>query len=95
MMKGHLYHLNIEYKEDAKGNAVDALPLTFAVRNHDEIFKLVEAMKNKNILDENDATAFAVGIKLFGEVMLNNRDNALFQQFQPEFRRFMQALKKT
>ncbi|MGL4410083.1 MAG: DUF3861 family protein [Zoogloea sp.] len=40
------------------------------------------------------ATAFAVGLKLFGEVMLENRQHPLFADFLPQFGQFMKQLKK-
>ncbi len=93
-MKGHLYQFTVEHLEDPRGQAIDSAPLEFKVRNHDDIFKIVEALKARMPLDETDATAFAIGIKLFGEVMLKNRDNPLFKEFKPQFTEFMKALKK-
>ena len=61
-------------RKDSKGNSVEADALEFETRNHDDIFKIVELMKDKMDLEEVDATAFAIGIKLFGEVMLKNRE---------------------
>ena len=93
-MKGHLYKFSIEHKEDSKGNSVEGDTLEFEARNHDDIFKIVELMKDKMDLEEVDATAFAIGIKLFGEVMLKNSKNELFKEFKPDFTKFMKELKK-
>lgn len=92
-MKGHLYKFTVEHLQNAKGEAIDTPPLQFEAHNHDDIFKIVDALKGKMPLDEADATAFAVGIKLFGEVILKNRDNPLFKEFKPQFTEFMKALK--
>ena len=94
-MKGHLYKFTVEHLEDAKGNIIEDNPLTFEARNHDDIFKIIEIMKGKIALDETDATAFVVGLKLFGEVMLKNRDNDLFKAFKPHLNDFMKALKNS
>jgi len=94
-MKGHLYKFTVECLEDSKGNTADSNPLIFETRNHDDIFKIVERMQGKMDLDEADSTAFAVGLKLFGEVMLKNKDNELFRQFMPHFKDFMKGLKKS
>ncbi|MEL0614271.1 DUF3861 domain-containing protein [Marinomonas arenicola] len=94
-MKGHLYKFTIEHLEDPKGNAVEASPLEFETRNHDDIFKIVETMKRKIDLDESDARELALGIKLFGEVMLRNSKHELFQEFRPHFSEFMKSLKKS
>jgi Domain of Unknown Function with PDB structure (DUF3861) len=94
IMKGHLYKFAVEHLEDSKGSTIDADPLIFETRNHEDIFKIVEMMKGKMNLDEDDTTTLAVGLKLFGEVMLKNKDNALFKQFNPHFTNFMKELKK-
>ncbi|GIU44726.1 hypothetical protein TUM4438_16590 [Shewanella sairae] len=93
-MKGHLYKVTLEHIEDAKGLPIDDNSLQFEARNHDDIFKIVEMIKIKMDLEEADAVAFAVGLKLFGEVMLKNRDVELFKQFKPHMTDFMKQLKK-
>jgi hypothetical protein len=94
-MGGHLYKFTIEYLEDSKGNTVESNPLIFETRSHEDIFRIVEMMKAKMDLNENDATSFAVGLKLFGEVMLKNRENEVFKQFKPHFTNFMKELKRS
>lgn len=43
-----------------------------------------------------DATAaFALGLKLFGETLLENRQHPLFEQLLPQFGQFMKHLKHT
>ncbi|REG82899.1 DUF3861 domain-containing protein [Marinomonas pollencensis] len=94
-MKGHLYKFTLEHLEDPKGNAITAEPVTFEARNHDDIFKILESMKGKMALSDSDAREMAIGIKLFGEVMLRNPENELFQQLRPHFMVFMKGLKKS
>lgn len=93
-MKSHLYKFTIEHLEDTKGNPLQVNPLTFEFKNHDDIFKIVDTMKGKMELDEADATALAVGLKLFGEVMLRNKHNTLFEEFRPLFANFLKQIKK-
>lgn len=38
---------------------------------------------------------FAVGLKLFSEVLLQNRKNPLFEDIAPAFRDFMKKLKNS
>lgn len=94
-MNGHLYRFTVEYLEDSQGSAVETDPLVFETRTHDDIFRIAERMKGKIDLDESDTAAFAVGLKLFSEVMLKNKDNELFKQFKPHFKDFMKGLKKS
>ena len=93
-MKSHLYKFTVEHLEDSKGCSTESDSLTFEARNHDDLFKIVEAMKGKQAIDEEDTAAFAIGLKLFSEVMLKNRNNELFRQFKPHFVSFMKELKK-
>ena len=44
-MKGNLYKFTIEHLEDSKGNNIEANPLVFETKNHDDIFKIVEKMQ--------------------------------------------------
>jgi len=93
-MKSHLYRITVEHLEDPKGNAVMAEPLTFEARNHDDLFLIVDKMREKSEFDKSEIEALAIGLKLFSEVMLNNRDHELFKELQPHFVQFMKNLKK-
>lgn len=93
-MKGHLYRLTLEHLEDAKGNPQDRPPLQVDVRNHDDLHAIVEKVQAKGLFDADTATAFAIGLKLFREVMLQHRDLEMFQALDPQFSEFMKAFKK-
>lgn len=93
-MKSNLYKFTIEHLEDKNGNSIKTDPLSFETRNHDDLFTIVEIMKKKATFDEADAAAFAIGLKLSGEVILKNKDSKLFKDFTPHFRNFMKELKK-
>jgi hypothetical protein len=71
----------------------DARELQFEVENHDDIFAVARRMSGKWGLDENATNAFALGLKLFGETILKNRDNPLFAQIKPSMGEFMRSLK--
>lgn len=93
-MKQHRYRVTVEHLQDPGGNPVTRAPLAFEVGNHDDIFAIVERMRGRGDFDPATATSFAVGLKLFSEVMLEHRDHPLFTEFQPHFRQFMKELKK-
>lgn len=93
-MKGNLYKFTIEHLEDAKGNGVEVNPLVFETKNHDDIFKIVEQMEGKMQLDNQDTKALLIGLKLFSEVMLKNKDSKPFKELLPHFKNFMKELKK-
>lgn len=94
-MKGHLYHIAIEQLEDAKGHAITDKKLAFNTRNHDDLFNIIEKVKQKEILSENDTIDMVIGLKLFSEVMLRNRDNELFKTLQPHMAEFIKQLKNS
>ncbi|MGC3964144.1 MAG: DUF3861 domain-containing protein [Rhodocyclaceae bacterium] len=94
-MKQHRYRITVEHIADAKGNPIDgAAPLQFEARNHDELLSIVERVRSRGEFDADTAAAMAVGMKLFGEVMLENRDHPLFADFFPHFVDFIKQLKK-
>ena len=93
-MKGHRYRLTLEHLEDAKGNPVDKKPLQIDVKNHDDLFAIIEKVKTTGLFDADEATAFAIGLKLFREVMLHHRDSPIFKDLDPHFSEFMKAFKK-
>ncbi len=43
--------------------------------NHDDIFEIVERLKKAEFFDDETTKAFAVGLKLFLEVMITHRDH--------------------
>lgn len=62
--------------------------------NHDDLFNIFEVIKSKKIFDdENTATEFALGLKLFTEVMLKNKQHPLFEELRPAIMEFMKKLK--
>ena len=74
--------------------ATEAKELQFEVDNHDDIFAVAHRMSGKLGLEEDATNAFAVGLKLFGETLLKNRDNPLFGQIKVAMGEFMRSLKE-
>jgi len=93
-MKGHLYRITLEHLEDAKGNQVAKPPLVFEAKNHDDLYAIVDKVKGKGLFEPDDAEAFAIGLKLFREVMLKYRGSEVFRELDPHFSDFMKAFKK-
>jgi hypothetical protein len=86
--QGHRFRIKVERMDDAT-----ASPLVFEVINHDDIFTIVERVRAGTAFAANDATALAVGLKLFTGVMLNQRNDPLFASVQPALRMFIGNLK--
>ena len=95
-MKQHTYEVTLKHMTDAQGNpSTYTETLSFNSYNHDDIFKVLDVIQNSQILDDEAAKSFAVGLKLFGEVMLAHKNLPLFKDFMPHFAQFMKALKQT
>ncbi|WP_343578409.1 DUF3861 domain-containing protein [Acinetobacter sp.] len=94
-MKQHQYHVTVQHLKDNKGQASTYTErLEFYTGNHDDIFEIVERLKKGEFFDEQTTKSFAVGLKLFSEVMLEHRDHPLFEAFWPQFGQFMKHLKQ-
>ena len=97
-MKQHLFRITVEPLGGAQGEPcaeqITQAPLQFEVGNHDDILAVVERLRGRGDFSANDAAAFGVGLKLFGEVMLHNKSNPLFASLMPHFGQFMKDLKK-
>ena len=92
--RAHQYKLTLKYLKDSKGESISAAPIELTFNNHDDIFSIIERQKNKNLFgDKQQATEFAIGLKLFSEVMLKNRKDPLFEELAPAFGAFMKKLK--
>ncbi|GLU44382.1 DUF3861 domain-containing protein [Allomuricauda sp. NBRC 101325] len=68
--------------------------LEFEFQNHDNILDLVDLIKDKALFqDKNENIEFLIGLKLFSEVMLRNKNNPMFEDMLPEFGKFMKKFK--
>jgi hypothetical protein len=92
--RSNKYYLTLSLKEYANGETEPAKELGIQFDNHDEIFSIIERIKDKNIFeDPNEATQFALGLKLFSEIKLKHRKNPLFDELNQVFPVFMKKLK--
>lgn len=88
------YNLTLTQVSLAKGEVIDPQRVDLVIENHDELFEIIDRLKDKDpFQNAAQATEFAIGLKLFSEVMIKNRTNPLFSEFFPEFGTFMKKLK--
>ncbi|MEE1899744.1 DUF3861 domain-containing protein [Flavobacterium rakeshii] len=89
------YKVTLEHTHNPKGDELqEAVSVEFD--NHDNIFNIIKILQEKNLFSSDSETAeFAIGLKMFGEVMLRNRENPLFSELSPAFKEFMMKLKST
>lgn len=92
-MKQHTYRVTVEHVADTDGQTVTREPIVFTTRNHDDLFSVVERTKDRPGLTSEQTTSMAIGLKLFAEVVLENRDNPLFAEIYPQIGAFIKKLK--
>ena len=94
--KGNHYKLSLEQLSVLKEEKRDDNTLELEFSNHDELFEIVEKVKSKKLFNsEEESTEFALGLKLFTEVMLHNKKHPLFEDLRPHIVDFMKKLKSS
>ncbi|RYF59568.1 MAG: DUF3861 family protein [Cytophagaceae bacterium] len=92
--KTNKYQLTLTLQQYANGESEPPKHLALEFINHDEIFGIIERLQAVDPFDDSaQATEFAIGLKLFSEVMVKNRNNPLFEELMPAFSSFMKRLK--
>ena len=92
--RAYKYRLRLEEVASLQPDSPKHEPLELDFENHDDIFSIIERLKERNLFEEpGQATEFAIGLKLFSEVMIKNRQHPLFEELAPAFKSFMQRLK--
>lgn len=86
----HQYRVTLE-KLDEQQQTTQAL--SFNTENHDDIFNILDKVDDKFGFSEAQTQSFIVGLKLFGEVMMQERKHPLFEELGPQFKQFMKKLK--
>jgi len=90
----HQYELTFKYLKNNKGEIMDKTPISLPFQNHDDIYKIIEILNEKNLFkDASQTNQFVLGLKLFGDVMMKNKDLELFSEMRPAFMDFMKKLK--
>lgn len=91
--RNNKYRLNLE-ESTLKDGTEGTKSLQLCFDNHDDLFNIFDIIKSKSIFeDESTAIEFALGLKLFTEVILKNKQNVLFNELRPAIMEFMKKLK--
>jgi hypothetical protein len=92
--KTNKYHLTLAYKGNGDEETSGEKYLELDFENHDELFGIIDKIK---LLDpfsnEQQSIEFAIGLKMFSEIMIKNRKHPLFEELYPAFGNFMKQLK--
>ncbi|KQT18265.1 hypothetical protein ASG31_05930 [Chryseobacterium sp. Leaf404] len=87
------YHIDLKELELIDGSMAGK-NLSFEFENHDDLFKIFYLIKNKNLFeDEKTSLEFTLGLKLFTEVLIKNKNHPLFEDLSPAISEFMKKLK--
>ncbi|TRW23961.1 DUF3861 domain-containing protein [Flavobacterium zepuense] len=87
------YKIILEHTYNPKNETLN-LPVTVEFDNHDNLFNIIGKLQDRNHFnDVNQSAEFAIGLKMFSEVMLRNKENPLFEDIMPAFKHFMTKLK--
>lgn len=93
MKREHRYRVTLEHMATPKEEQPLHEPLSFETANHDDIFSIIERSRAKGVFDEETASSLALGLKLFSEVMLKNREHPLFADLHGPMREFIGRFK--
>lgn len=91
-MSKHQYRIRVDYIADNHGNDVNR-SIEFDAPNHDDIFRIVDLTAQREGFTPQMAQRFAVGLKLFGEILLENKDHPLCAQLRPHMVEMMKIIK--
>ena len=92
--KNNVYKIQLKEAQLKDGSPAHKT-IEFEFENHDGIFNIISKIQDKNIFGDKDQDVeFALGIKLFSEVMLRHKEHSLFEELKPAFGQFMKKLKE-
>ena len=89
------YRMTLERVSLPEMDDVPVEPIQLEFENHDEIFRIIDVIRTKNLFgNEHQSVEFAIGLKMFSEVLLKNRNLPLVKDFMPALGDFMKQLKR-
>ena len=91
-MKQHHYTITVQHMSDKDGNSVNEPPLICDMPTHDNLADIL-AKTDSTIVSGNDALRLALGLKLLGELILENKNQAFFKELSPHFGEIMKIVK--
>ncbi len=93
-MNSYRYKITVEALTGAKGEPVENRTLSFEAANHDDILGIVERMQARLPFDNDTVASLGIGLKLFSEVALMQRNDPMFAAIRPAMGEFVRGLKQ-
>lgn len=89
------YQVNFQQLKSKTEQVNNHQKIELLFKNHDDVFKIIDFISEKGLFkDQQQVKQFVIGLKLFGDVMMKNRDLELFSEIQSAFVDFMKKLKE-
>lgn len=93
-MKHNAYAINIRHLNDKDGNEIHDRSFEFIAGSHDDIIQIIQRAQGSGLFArDSEAAAFATGLKLLGEIMLQYRSKPGFDALAGPFGVFMRTFK--
>jgi hypothetical protein len=92
-MNSYRYKITVEALTGAKGEPVKGRTLSFEAANHDDILGIVDRMRARLPFDGDTVASLGIGLKLFSEVALIQRNDPMFAAIRPALGEFVRGLK--
>jgi len=93
--RANTYQLTLAPLMLASGVPATRPTLQLEIRNHDELFTIMDRLATKSCFaTPQQAAEFGLGLKLFSEVLLACKNEPVFQRFIPAFTLFVRELKQ-
>jgi hypothetical protein len=93
-MAAHQYRITMEYLGGKHAGPDLHSPLTFTAENHDDLFEIIEHVQAARFFDPATSAALTLGMKLFSEVMLKNRNDPMFAPMLAAYRDYIRVFKQ-
>jgi hypothetical protein len=93
-MSAYRYKITVEALTRATGEPGEGQILSFEAANHDDILGVVDRLRARLPFDENTVASLGVGLNLFSEVTLRERNDPMFAMIQPALGEFIRGLKQ-
>lgn len=93
-MSAHQYRITVEYLGGKHAGPDLHQPKVFETGNHDDIFKIMEAVEAARLFDRETSAALVLGMKLFSEVMLKHKNDPLFVEMLAAYRDYIGPFKQ-
>jgi hypothetical protein len=93
-MNSYRYKITVEALTGAKGEPVEGQILSFEAANHDDLLGIVDRMRARLPFDSDTVASLGIGLKLFSEVALEQRNDPMFAMIRPALAEFVRGLKQ-